>query len=267
MKQRTTGQFYGKTNQTLSLEGLTITDTIYTHDQVDWHYHEHPYFTFIMDGKLIEGNKKEIVHCQTGTLLFHNWQDPHYNIKPPGQTRGFHIELDQLWLREYWDDTPILTGSSNLKDPQLKQLMYQLFKEVKLDGAGAKLAITSLLLELLNNAGKTSCRLHFKKPPWVNQLKELLRDENTAHWSLKELSRLLSIHPVHLSAEFPRHFQCGLGAYVRAIKMERALGMLTTKQQSLTQISFQCGFADQSHFNRTFKAIYGLTPLQYRKLI
>jgi AraC family transcriptional regulator len=267
MKNRTTGQFYGNTNQTLHLNGLTITDTIYTHHQVDWHYHEHPYFTFILDGKLIEGNKKEIVHCGAGTLLFHNWQDPHYNIKPPGYTRGFHIELDQAWINGHNTDASRLTGSSNLKDPRLKQHMYQIFKEVKLGGAESNLAVTSLLLELLHTAGQNPQREYAKKPHWVNQLKELLFDENTAHWSLKDLSQTLSIHPVHLSAEFPKHFHCGIGHYIRALKMERALGMLPAKNISLTQISLQCGFADQSHFNRTFKAIYGLTPLQYRKLI
>lgn len=267
MNQRTIGQFYGETNQTLSLGGLTITDTIYTHERVGWHYHEQPYFTFILDGRLIEGNKNETVHCGPGTLLFHNWQDPHYNIKPPGRTRGFHMELDQAWLKEYSDDAAILTGNVNLKDPRLKQLMYQIFKEVKLDGTAGKPAIDTLLLELLNRAGRNSYTHHLQKPQWVTQLKEILHDENTAHWSLTDLSRLLSIHPVHLSAEFPRYFNCGLGAYIRALKMESALGLLPAKDLSLTQISLKCGFADQSHFNRTFKSIYGLTPLQYRRLI
>ena len=84
----TTGQFYGHTNELLQLEGLTLTDTEYTHDYVDWHYHENAYFTFILDGLVLEGNKKETYHCSTGSLLFHNWQESHYISKPPGFTRA-----------------------------------------------------------------------------------------------------------------------------------------------------------------------------------
>ncbi len=91
METLKTGSFYGQTNQTLHLDFATITDTEYTHDKVDWHYHENAYFTFILDGKVIEGNKKEVYNCTAGSLLFHNWQDPNYNIKPKGYTRGFHI--------------------------------------------------------------------------------------------------------------------------------------------------------------------------------
>ncbi len=82
MKKLHKGEFYGQTNATVHLEGLTLTDTVYTHDKVDWHYHQNAYFTFILQGNVMEGNKKEIFSCSAGDLLFHNWQDPHYNIKP-----------------------------------------------------------------------------------------------------------------------------------------------------------------------------------------
>ena len=98
MKKLLTGQFYGQTNQTIYLDGITLTDTEYTHDKVDWHYHENAYFTFILQGNVIEGNKKEVYNCSEGSLLFHNWQEPHYNIKPTGFTRGFQIELEQKWI-------------------------------------------------------------------------------------------------------------------------------------------------------------------------
>jgi hypothetical protein len=48
MKQLSTGQFYGQTNETFHLNGITLTDTEYTHSKVDWHYHQNPYFTFIL---------------------------------------------------------------------------------------------------------------------------------------------------------------------------------------------------------------------------
>ena len=62
-----TGHFFGETNRRICLDGITLTDTEYTHERVDWHYHENAYFTFILQGKLIEGNKKESYNWRHST--------------------------------------------------------------------------------------------------------------------------------------------------------------------------------------------------------
>src|SRR3954469_11030740 len=120
MKESRKGEFYGQTNTTINLDGITLTDTVYTHDKVDWHYHENAYFTFILQGNVIEGNKNEIYNCSAGSLLFHNWQEPHYNIKPEGFTRGFHIELEKSWFTDLDFSTTGLQGSINIADPDVK---------------------------------------------------------------------------------------------------------------------------------------------------
>jgi AraC family transcriptional regulator len=48
MKHLQTGQFHEQTNKTSHLNGVTLTDTEYTLEKVDWHYHENAYFTFIL---------------------------------------------------------------------------------------------------------------------------------------------------------------------------------------------------------------------------
>ncbi|MEX0274631.1 MAG: AraC family transcriptional regulator, partial [Flavobacteriaceae bacterium] len=75
MKRLREGQYFGNSNFKVSFDGISITDTEYTHDYVDWHGHENPYFTFLLQGKLIEENKKETYCLSQGSLLFHNWQD------------------------------------------------------------------------------------------------------------------------------------------------------------------------------------------------
>ncbi|MEI9809919.1 MAG: hypothetical protein WDO16_19755 [Bacteroidota bacterium] len=128
MKHSRKGEFYGQTNKTIYLDGITLTDTVYTHDKVDWHYHEHAYFTFILQGNMIEGNKKETYHCFPGSLLFHNSQEPHYNIKPGEFTRGFHIEIEKEWLDNLDFNIDFLQGSTNLSNPDLKFFNVQAFQ-------------------------------------------------------------------------------------------------------------------------------------------
>jgi AraC family transcriptional regulator len=266
MEQLQTGQFYGQTTETMNLDGVTLTDTEYTKDKVDWHYHKNAYFTFILQGKLIEGNKKETYNCSAGTLLFHNWQEPHFNLKPAGFTRGFHIEMEQQWMDNFSFQLNKLQGSIRILDTDLKLLLYKIFKETKINDDATPISLHGLLLQTLAGLQSNQETSFKSKPLWVNKVNEILHDRFSEKLSLNDLSGTLGIHPVHLSRDFSKHFHCSIGEYVRKLKIEKALSLLSNKNNSLLDITFECGFSDQSHFIRSFKEITGINPLAYRKL-
>lgn len=266
MKCSKAGQFYGKTNETVFLDGLILNDADYLHDRVDWHYHENAYFTFILEGSVLEGNKKAINECSSGSLLFHHWQDAHYNIGSKEFTRGFHVEIQPSWFAAFDILPNTIQGSINIADPGIKILMYNIFKETKLAGKTRQLAIDTLLIKtfgLLSQATKAAGK---GRPAWVNKVKDALQAA-PENWQLMDLAKLGNIHPVHLSRDFPKYFHANLGDYIRSIKIQRALSLLPNKDLSLTDIAIECDFADQSHFIRSFKASQQLTPLRYRKLL
>src|SRR5580658_7209406 len=132
MLQLQKGKFFGTHSQLIQLEDILLTDTEYTLDYVDWHYHKNPYFTFILTGNILEGNKREKYECGAGALLYHQWEDQHYNIKGPVYTRGFHIELEEGFFARYQMDPAITEGSKQLHNPLIKTIFYQLYKETKL---------------------------------------------------------------------------------------------------------------------------------------
>jgi AraC-like DNA-binding protein len=267
MKQLQTGQFYGQTNNALYLNGATFTDTEYTVEKVDWHYHKNAYFTFILQGKLIEGNRKEIYNCSAGDLLFHNWQEPHYNIKPIGFSRGFHIEVEQKWMDEFSLHLNDLQGSIRISDPDIKFLLHKIFKETKINDNITPLSLQGILLQTLAYLKTISFTSERSKPQWVDKINEILHERSSEKLSLIDLSGNLGIHPVHLSRDFSKYFHCSMGEYIRKLKVEKSLIMLTDRKYSLMDISFECGFSDQSHFIRCFKEITGLNPLAYRRLL
>jgi AraC family transcriptional regulator len=267
MKHLQNGEFYGETNETIYLNGLILTDTVYTLAEVDWHNHENAYFTFILHGNVIEGNKKEIYNCSAGSLLFHNWQEPHFNIKPEGFTRGFHIELKNDWFKNFSLNNSNLQGSINISDPDAKFLFYKIFKESKTRDDVTALAIQSRLLEVLDTMFRNTEDIQNNKPLWVGKIKEILHDDFLKSHTLDDLAITLSIHPVHISRCFPKYFHCGLAEYIRKLRVEKSLALLSFKSLALTEVAFECGFSDQSHFSRCFKDIMGVTPLTYKKLI
>ena len=111
MKCSKPGQFYGRTNETLFLNGIILNDSDYIYDTVDWHYHENAYFTFLLEGRSLDGNKKHTYECSAGSLLFQNWQDPHYNKGSKLYTRGFHVEIEPSWFASFHIPVNLVEGS------------------------------------------------------------------------------------------------------------------------------------------------------------
>ena len=54
-----------------------------------------------------------------------------------------------------------------------------------------------------------------------------------------------------------------VGRYVRLVKLHQAGEHLLHGGRSAAQVSETLGFADESGFRRSFKAVTGLTPLDY----
>lgn len=265
MKNLRNGEFFGQTIETLRFGGLTITDTEYTHAFVDWHYHENPYFTFLLQGNMTEGNKKEIYDCAAGTLLYHHWQDSHYNTKPDVFTRGFHIEISEDWFDRNQLLKDKTEGSFNIKNPAVKLLMYRIFKETKNIDNSFEISTDQILLDIFHEiAGLKTSRE--KNPLWVKQIDEILHETFMDKLNLSDLAKIVNIHPIHLSRDFKKYFHCTLGEYLRKLKVENSLKILN-ESESLSEVALECGFSDQSHFIRCFKENIGITPLKYRNIL
>ena len=65
-----------------------------------------------------------------------------------------------------------------------------------------------------------------------------------------------------------RHFRSALGVtpmiYLRNLRLRHAAELLLKTEFSLKEIADQSGFSGMPHFFKSFKACYGVTPLEYR---
>ncbi|MBK8111859.1 MAG: hypothetical protein IPK46_16825 [Saprospiraceae bacterium] len=144
----TNGTYFGQNDFTYQKGGIHLTETVYTHPRVDWHFHENAYITLLLNGGMREGNKKEEYQCVPGTILYHHWQDAHYNIKEPRFTKGFHIEISSGLFNKWDYDRGKKEGSYRLMHPEAKLLIYKLLYELKGDDEISDLAIESLVTHL-----------------------------------------------------------------------------------------------------------------------
>jgi AraC family transcriptional regulator len=95
---------------------------------------------------------------------------------------------------------------------------------------------------------------------------EYIESNLGAKMAIEEMADVVALSKSH----FSRAFKCSLGsspmAYVGARRVERAKLMMTSTRERLTDIALACGFADQSHLNRNFRRLVGMSPGLWRRM-
>ena len=84
---------------------------------------------------------------------------------------------------------------------------------------------------------------------------------------LKELAGLAHLQPNYFSNLFCRDFGEPPTRYIQRRKIERAAEQLSLSGIPLAELADQLGFTDAFHLSRTFKAVMGSSPSDYRRMM
>jgi AraC family transcriptional regulator len=82
---------------------------------------------------------------------------------------------------------------------------------------------------------------------------------------IKDLAGLIQLSSSHFSRAFKQSFADTPHRYVMRRRVERAKALMLSTNGSLGRIAADCGFADQSHFNRQFRRLVGEKPNAWRR--
>jgi AraC family transcriptional regulator, exoenzyme S synthesis regulatory protein ExsA len=145
----------------------------------------------------------------------------------------------------------MLTYFANLKNPSEILLKLKL-KELILNilSSNSNLELKNYFLSFLNN-----------KKPLLNEIMENnfkynLTLENFAEMSHRSLSSF--------KRDFYKHFNESPGRWLLNKRLEYASVLLRTTNLSISQIIFECGFENISHFSNAFRNKFGIVPSKYK---
>lgn len=91
----------------------------------------------------------------------------------------------------------------------------------------------------------------------------LINDGFKSDISLKSIAKELSVSPQYLSSVFSSQVGIGISSYITDIRLRTAAEALKNSDKNITEICFECGYRNLSHFLRSFKRKYGATPKEY----
>ena len=83
--------------------------------------------------------------------------------------------------------------------------------------------------------------------------------------TLDKLARLACMSRFSFCRAFKARFSQSCISYVNSIRLKNAGDLLKDSRTSITEIAFSVGYRNSGHFNRVFKAVYKMSPREYRR--
>lgn len=85
------------------------------------------------------------------------------------------------------------------------------------------------------------------------------------HLRRDDVARVAGISPSHFSRLVTERMGRPFSQLLNQMRVNRAKELLVQSNRSLAKIAVECGFFDQSHFNKTFRSATSYSPGEYRK--
>jgi len=199
-------------------------------------------------------------------------------------TATINIEVDATYLNGLFDKSeisPVLQGLLQNTQPLLfDQMMYPslqkiveeivsehidetfelFFRRIK-----AEELICRLLMELEKRDEKHLYSLNNQDVQTLYKVKEQILEHLEIPPEIKKLTESANMSPSKLKRLFKQIFGNSIFSYYQEFRMKEAARLLKDEKLSVTDVGYQLGFTNLSHFSRVFNEHIGMKPKQYSR--
>jgi AraC family transcriptional regulator len=248
------------------MHGFSLVEAVYPPRlRVSTHSHEKANLCIALQGTCSESYGRKLREYRPFALDFLPATHTHSLTFDGAPLRCFNVDVAPQTLNSAREYSLVLDESLHCYGGSLAWLFMRLYNEFLQKDTASQLAIEGLMLEMLAVISRTRIDVPEPKPPrWLQRAEEMLRARFLDDLSLSVISQAVGVHPVHLSREFRRHYHSSVGEYIRKLRIEYTCKEMLNSDIPLSEIASAAGFADQSHFTRTFKRLVGMTPAVFR---
>lgn len=174
----------------------------------------------------------------------------------------YHRNISKLELRD----------ELNAGDPLLYRTAMLLATEINEPDLGDRLLVDALTCQLAVYVLRRHANITFDetsaKEGLSDRQAQLIREFIDQHLgdkpNLRELAAVVNMSPYHFARQFRQSVGTSPHEFVTARRLARTQWLLANTKLSLAEVAMDCGFVDQSHMSRLFRARLDMTPGQYR---
>ena len=84
-------------------------------------------------------------------------------------------------------------------------------------------------------------------------------------WNMDALAALATMSRANFMRVFQQKIGMAPGKFLTQLRLQEAALLLNKTQKNILSVALEVGYQSEAHFSKAFKALYGMTPSQYRK--
>ncbi|MBB4100725.1 AraC family transcriptional regulator [Sphingomonas kyeonggiensis] len=228
------------------------------------HFHETPSLCILIAGDYEEAVRGRSEQYRAGSLSFCPPYEPH--AQRIGRSGASKLLLEP--------NTPVLAFLAEhirleeapaIHTPAAAEIGRRMVAELSINDAFSSIALEGLGQELLALFGRSASQRADVPARWLRDACAYLAEHGHEPHDLRAIAAAVGCDPVRLSRGFRRKFGHTIGQHQRKLRVVAASELLAATRMPLAEIAQSCGFYDQSHLTRVFKAEVGCTPAAFRK--
>lgn len=271
-------------------EHLPIKIIIHTSDKQQFiprHWHESIEISYVLSGKIeniyIDGKEYE---SKQGDIVLINSNAIHsFSVHKGKNRKAITILIPNEFIKAIYPESEqvefecISIGEQvvqrKIQFDELRENLNSLVKAYlsKANDPLAYIRVTSLSYELIyillknfkinkNSNSRIRARKHIER---LTLITNYIKENYNQNLSLDLLSTKFNLSSEYLSRFFIKHTGMTVLNYINAIRLEKSYPDLMNTDYPIIQIALHHGFPNEKSYNRVFKAVYNVTPSQYRK--
>jgi YesN/AraC family two-component response regulator len=94
-----------------------------------------------------------------------------------------------------------------------------------------------------------------------------IREHFSEHLTLSQVAGEARLSKFHFCRLFQQQAGYPFRRYLQEVRIDRAKALLGSGQLTVTEVAYETGFNDLSHFDRVFSRIVGVSPTGYRRAV
>jgi AraC-like DNA-binding protein len=130
-----------------------------------------------------------------------------------------------------------------------------------------RLKLKELVMSVLASGTNSELAAHFRRigASESPSVAEIMEANFRYNLSLEEYAKLCHRSLSSFKREFQAQFQESPGKWLLQKRLDYSAALLRNSKMNVTEIAFESGFEDVSHFSRVFKERFNVPPLTYRQ--
>lgn len=130
-----------------------------------------------------------------------------------------------------------------------------------------RLKFKELVISILTSGTNPGLAAYFRRIAANNSpsIDEIMEANFLYNLSMEEFAKLCHRSLSSFKREFVAQFHESPGKWLLRRRLDHAAKLLRNSERNVTEVAFDSGFADVSHFSRAFKERFGAPPVAYRR--